>query len=160
MFYLSYLFKFLAAKFPRSTIFSLKIITVIQCVIDLQPIIKPSFEKMPLLYHFHVIYIASQMQLWILMSILLLYGLISLFFSKNLSIYWYWNKIVIMSVCSRNMRMTNPLLIAFKRIFCNHENTFSFRRYNDFDFYEYDKCVNCEKILRYIRGFDESIRGW
>ncbi len=57
------------------------------------------------------------------------------------------------------MRMTNPLLIAFKRIFCNHENTFSFRRYNDFDFYEYDKCVNCEKILRYIRGFDESIRG-
>ena len=27
------------------------------------------------------------------------------------------------------------------------------------DFYEYDKCVNCEKILRYIRGFDESIRG-
>lgn len=64
-----------------------------------------------------------------------------------------------MSGCSRIMGMTNPLLIGFKRIFCNHENTFSFRKYNDFDFYEYDKCVNCEKILRYIRGFDESIRG-
>ena len=64
-----------------------------------------------------------------------------------------------MSGCSRNMDMTNPLLIGFKRIFCNHENSFSFRKYNDFDFYEYDKCVKCEKILRYIRGFDESIRG-
>lgn len=87
------------------------------------------------------------------------YRRISLLIFKNYSIYQYYNKIVIMSVCSTNMRMTNPLLIAFKRIFCNHENTFSFRKYNDFDFYEYDKCVNCEKILRYIRGFDESVRG-
>jgi hypothetical protein len=47
----------------------------------------------------------------------------------------------------------------FKRIFCKHDNTFSFRRYNDFDFFEYNKCVNCEKTLRYLRGFDESIRG-
>ena len=55
--------------------------------------------------------------------------------------------------------MTNPVLIVFKRIFCKHDNTFSFRRYNDFDFYEYNKCINCEKTLRYLRGFDESIRG-
>jgi len=43
--------------------------------------------------------------------------------------------------------MTNPLLIVFKRIFCNHDDTFSFRRYNDFDFFEYCKCANCEKTL-------------
>jgi len=56
--------------------------------------------------------------------------------------------------------MTNPLVIAFKRIFCNHDSTFSYRKYNDFDFFEYDKCMNCEKVVRYLRGFDESIRGW
>ncbi len=59
----------------------------------------------------------------------------------------------------KNLGMTNPLLIVFKRIFCNHDDTFSFRRYNDFDFFEYCKCANCEKTLRYLRGFDESIRG-
>ena len=58
-----------------------------------------------------------------------------------------------------DMCMTNPLLIVFKRIFCKHDNTFSFRRYNDFDFFEYNKCINCEKTLRYLRGFDERIRG-
>ena len=55
--------------------------------------------------------------------------------------------------------MTNPLVNVFKRIFCKHDNTFSFRRYNDFNFFEFDKCINCEKTLRYLRGFDESIRG-
>ena len=55
--------------------------------------------------------------------------------------------------------MPNPFLIVFKRIFCNDDDTFSFRRYNDFDFFEYNKCANCEKTLRYLRGFDESIRG-
>jgi hypothetical protein len=64
-----------------------------------------------------------------------------------------------MYVNVRQISMTNPLVIAFKRIFCNHDSTFSYRKYNDFDFFEYDKCVNCEKVVRYLRGFDESIRG-
>lgn len=64
-----------------------------------------------------------------------------------------------MDVSVTNFGMTNPFLIVFKRIFCNHDDTFSFRRYNDFDFFEYNKCANCEKTLRYLRGFDESIRG-
>jgi len=64
-----------------------------------------------------------------------------------------------MYVSIRNMRMTNPLLIVFKRIFCNHDNTFSIRKYKDFDFFEYNICNNCEKVLRHIQGFDESIRG-
>jgi hypothetical protein len=69
------------------------------------------------------------------------------------------DKIVIMDVSVRKFGMTNPFLIVFKRIFCNHDDTFSFRRYNDFDFFEYSKCANCEKTLRYLKGFDESIRG-
>ena len=64
-----------------------------------------------------------------------------------------------MDVSVTNFDMTNPFLIVFKRIFCNHDDTFSFRRYNDFDFFEYNKCANCEKTLRHLRGFDESIRG-
>lgn len=69
------------------------------------------------------------------------------------------DKIIIMYVNVRQIGMTNPLVIAFKRIFCNHDSTFSYRKYNDFDFFEYDKCMNCEKVVRYLRGFDESIRG-
>lgn len=64
-----------------------------------------------------------------------------------------------MYVNVRQIGMTNRLVIAFKRIFCNHDSTFSYRKYNDFDFFEYDKCMNCEKVVRYLRGFDESIRG-
>jgi len=64
-----------------------------------------------------------------------------------------------MYVNVRLSHMTNPIVIAFKRILCNHESTFSYRKYNDFDFFEYDKCTNCEKVVRCLRGFDESIRG-
>jgi len=70
-----------------------------------------------------------------------------------------FDKIIIIYASARYISMTNRLLIVFKRIFCTHDNTFSFRKYNDFDFFEYDKCIDCEKILRYLRGFDESIRG-
>lgn len=69
------------------------------------------------------------------------------------------DKIIIIYVNVRQIGMTNPFIIAFKRIFCNHDSTFSYRKYNDFDFFEYDKCMNCEKVVRYLRGFDESIRG-
>jgi hypothetical protein len=31
--------------------------------------------------------------------------------------------------------------------------------YNDFDFNEYNKCSKCGKTLRYIKGFDEDMRG-
>jgi hypothetical protein len=79
--------------------------------------------------------------------------------SRNAKIIDVSDKIIIMYVNVRQIYMTNPLVIAFKRIFCNHDSTFSYRKYNDFDFFEYDKCMNCEKVVRYLRGFDESIRG-
>jgi len=43
--------------------------------------------------------------------------------------------------------------------FCRHKDSFSFRKYNDFDFNEYEKCSKCGKTLRYIKGFDEDMRG-
>ncbi|MGE0242482.1 MAG: hypothetical protein AB7F53_00535 [Nitrososphaeraceae archaeon] len=51
------------------------------------------------------------------------------------------------------------IIQLFKRMFCSHEDSFSFREYNDFDFSEYNKCSKCGKILRYFKGFDEDLRG-
>ena len=52
------------------------------------------------------------------------------------------------------------VLQLFRRVFCNHKESFSFRiYYNSFDFGEYNKCSKCGKILRYLKGFDEDLRG-
>jgi len=51
------------------------------------------------------------------------------------------------------------IIRAIRRVFCSHEDSFSFRKYNDFDFNEYNKCSKCGKTLRYIKGFDEDMRG-
>ena len=48
---------------------------------------------------------------------------------------------------------------TFRRIFCKHKESYSFRKYNDFDFIEYNKCCRCGKVLRYMNGFEEDIRG-
>jgi hypothetical protein len=55
-----------------------------------------------------------------------------------------------------NMKM---LFQALYRVFCAHKESFSFRMYNEFNFKEYNKCSRCGKTLRYLRGFDEDIRG-
>jgi len=46
-----------------------------------------------------------------------------------------------------------------RKLFCTHKESFSFRKYNDFDFYEYNKCCSCGKVLRELKGFDEDARG-
>jgi hypothetical protein len=51
------------------------------------------------------------------------------------------------------------VLETFRRIFCNHNESYSFRMYDDFDFSEYNKCCRCGKILRCMKGFEEDIRG-
>ena len=48
---------------------------------------------------------------------------------------------------------------VLRRVFCSHEESFSFRKYNDFNFKEYNKCSKCGKTLRYLKGFDEDVRG-
>ncbi len=51
------------------------------------------------------------------------------------------------------------MLSIVRRLLCNHMDRFSYRKYNDFDFIEYNKCSKCGKILDYIKGYDEDLRG-
>ncbi|MGD1835866.1 MAG: hypothetical protein ACPKPY_06460 [Nitrososphaeraceae archaeon] len=55
--------------------------------------------------------------------------------------------------------MVENIKQLFLRIFCSHNESFSFRKYNDFDFKEYCKCTRCGKTLDIISGFDEDLRG-
>jgi len=48
---------------------------------------------------------------------------------------------------------------VLRRVFCRHKDSFSFRKYSDFTFIEYNKCCKCGKTLRYLKGFDEDMRG-
>ena len=50
-------------------------------------------------------------------------------------------------------------IMNLKKFICSHENTFAFRKYNDFEFVEYQMCDDCKKILNTLKGFDEDIRG-
>ena len=59
----------------------------------------------------------------------------------------------------RNTVLLESIIQIFRRIFCSHDDTFSFRVYNDFDFSEYNKCTKCGKTLGYFKGFDEDLRG-
>ena len=65
----------------------------------------------------------------------------------------------------KNILITLPLLIkmvfqVLRRVFCTHGESFSFRLYyNDVNFKEYNKCSKCGKILRYLKGYDEDMRG-
>ena len=53
----------------------------------------------------------------------------------------------------------NMVMQALQRIFCDHSESYSFRRYNEFNFEEFNTCSRCGKTLRQLRGFDEDIRG-
>ncbi len=57
------------------------------------------------------------------------------------------------------MLIPKQYLLAFRKFFCKHDEVFSFRKYNDYDFHEYCKCSKCEKTLKWVKGFDEDIRG-
>jgi hypothetical protein len=60
----------------------------------------------------------------------------------------------------RNIVLLESIIQIFRRMFCSHDDSFSFRVYNDFDFCEYNKCTKCGKTLGYFKGFDEDLRGW
>ncbi len=51
------------------------------------------------------------------------------------------------------------VLFGLKQMFCDHQESFAYRRYDDFDFTEYCRCQKCGKILKSFSGFDEDIRG-
>jgi hypothetical protein len=46
-----------------------------------------------------------------------------------------------------------------KNILCSHKDVYVYRKYNDFDFIEYQKCKHCNKVLNTLEGFDEDLRG-
>ena len=57
------------------------------------------------------------------------------------------------------VKKSHMILEILRRFFCKHSDSFSFRKYNDLDFSEYNKCSNCGKVLRFLSGFEEDIRG-
>jgi hypothetical protein len=48
---------------------------------------------------------------------------------------------------------------VFRQVFCNHEESFAYRKYDEVYFVEFSNCVKCGKTLKHFRGFDEDMRG-
>ena len=69
----------------------------------------------------------------------------------------YINEIVIMSlVC---LPIQHIMLQALRQMFCDHKESFVYRKYEEFQFIEFCNCTRCGKTLRHFFGFDEDIRG-
>ena len=51
------------------------------------------------------------------------------------------------------------IVLGLRQIFCDHEESFAYRRYDDYDFIEYCRCAKCGKVLKSFKGFDEDMRG-
>jgi hypothetical protein len=51
------------------------------------------------------------------------------------------------------------MLQALHRMFCNHKDSFAYRRYDEFYFVEFSNCSKCGKNLKRFEGFDEDMRG-
>lgn len=51
------------------------------------------------------------------------------------------------------------MLQALHRMFCNHKDSFAYRRYDEFYFVEFRNCSKCGKNLKRFEGFDEDMRG-
>ena len=51
------------------------------------------------------------------------------------------------------------MLAPLKQIFCDHSESFAYRKYDDFYFTEFSNCRKCGKTLKHFRGFDEDLRG-
>ena len=51
------------------------------------------------------------------------------------------------------------MIKRIKKIFCTHDDRFSYRKYDDLEFVEFNVFRICGKIVNSIRGYDEDIRG-
>ena len=51
------------------------------------------------------------------------------------------------------------MLQLLRRALCGHENSFAYRKYDDFVFVEFSNCAKCGKTLDKFAGFDEDMRG-
>lgn len=53
----------------------------------------------------------------------------------------------------------NTIVLGFRQLFCDHEESFAYRKYDDYEFIEYCRCKNCGKVLKSFAGYDEDLRG-
>ncbi|TLY10877.1 MAG: hypothetical protein E6K85_02690 [Thaumarchaeota archaeon] len=51
------------------------------------------------------------------------------------------------------------MLQVLHRMFCNHKESFAYRRYDELYFVEFSNCSKCGKTLKRFQGFDEDMRG-
>jgi hypothetical protein len=68
----------------------------------------------------------------------------------------YINEIVIMNLASLPIAY---MLQALRQMFCDHKESFVYRKYEEFQFIEFCNCSRCGKTLKHFFGFDEDIRG-
>jgi hypothetical protein len=48
---------------------------------------------------------------------------------------------------------------VLRELFCDHAESFAYRKYGDFAFVEICSCSRCGKTLKHFDGFDEDMRG-
>jgi hypothetical protein len=51
------------------------------------------------------------------------------------------------------------MLGVLRQLFCDHKESFAYRKYDDFAFVEICSCSRCGKTLKRFNGFDEDMRG-
>ncbi len=67
----------------------------------------------------------------------------------------YINEIVIMNLACLPVSYDQ----ALRQVFCNHKESFVYRKYEEFQLIEFCNCARCGKTLKHFFGFDEGIRG-
>jgi hypothetical protein len=50
-------------------------------------------------------------------------------------------------------------VLGIRQLFCSHEESFAYRKYEEYDFVEYCRCKKCGRVLKSLKGFDEDLRG-
>ena len=50
-------------------------------------------------------------------------------------------------------------VLGIRQLFCDHGESFAYRKYDDYEFTEYCRCKSCGKVLKSFAGFDEDMRG-
>jgi hypothetical protein len=51
------------------------------------------------------------------------------------------------------------MLGVLRQRLCDHEESFAYRRYDEFCFVEFSNCRKCGKTLKRFQGVDEDMRG-
>lgn len=60
---------------------------------------------------------------------------------------------------SKEARERSYPVLGIRQLFCDHGESFAYRKYDDYEFTEYCRCKSCGKVLKSFAGFDEDLRG-